>query len=298
MKIIITGSLGNVAKPLAQQLIAEGHDIKIISSNESKKNEIEALGAKAAIGSITDLDFLVKTFEGADAAFLMTPPNMGGINIVQNTINAGKNYAEAIKQTGVKRIVMLSSIGVESPVENGPIKGLHFIEKFYNDLENTSVTFLRAGYFYLNFFNDIPLIKNAGIIGANFPETATIPLVHPIDIAKAAAKELVQNSEGKNVKYIVSDVRPASDSAKVFGTAIGKPELPWVEFKDEDSLNGMLQAGVPKEMAELYTEMGLGIRTGIVQKDFIEHGSVVNGEVKLEEFAKEFAKEFADKFNA
>jgi Trk K+ transport system NAD-binding subunit len=59
MKIIITGSLGNVAKPLAEQLIAEGHDITVISSNESKKSEIENLGAKAAIGSITDLNFLV-----------------------------------------------------------------------------------------------------------------------------------------------------------------------------------------------------------------------------------------------
>ncbi|MFC3159439.1 Uncharacterized conserved protein YbjT, contains NAD(P)-binding and DUF2867 domains [Chryseobacterium arachidis] len=293
MKIVITGSLGNVAKPLAQQLIAEGHDITVISSNETKRNEIENSGAKSAIGSITDLDFLIQTFKGADAAFLMTPPNMGGMNIVENTIAVGKNYAEAIKQTGVKRIVMLSSIGVESPVENGPIKGLHFIEKFYNELENTSVTFLRAGYFYLNFFNDIPLIKNAGIIGANFPATATIPLVHPNDIAKAAAKELTENSEGKNVKYIVSDVHPASDFATVFGNAIGKPELPWIEFKDEDSLNGMLQAGVPQEMAELYTEMGRGIRTGVVQKDFIEHGSEVSGEVKLEEFAKEFA----DKFN-
>ncbi|MCX8525924.1 NAD(P)H-binding protein [Chryseobacterium formosus] len=294
MKIVITGSLGNVAKPLAQQLIDEGHDITIISSNDSKGNEIEALGAKPAIGSITDLDFLIKTFEGIDAAFLMTPPNMGGTNIVENTINAGKNYVEAIKQSGVKKIVMLSSIGVESPVENGPIKSLHFIEKFYNELEHTSVTFLRAGYFYLNFFNDIPLIKNAGIIGANFPETATIPLVHPTDIAKAAAKELTKNFDGKNVRYIVSDVRSASDFAKVFGNAIGKPELPWVEFKDEDSLNGMLQAGLPQEMAELYTEMGLGIRKGVVQKDFIEHGSVVNGEVKLENFAKEFA----DKFNS
>ncbi|WP_326981012.1 NAD(P)H-binding protein [Chryseobacterium sp. MYb264] len=294
MKIVITGSLGNVAKPLAQQLIAEGHDITIISSDDAKKVEIENLGAKAAIGSITDVNFLVNTFQDADAAFLMTPPNMGGTNIVENTINAGKNYAEAIKQTGVKKIVMLSSIGVESPVENGPIKGLHFIEKFYNELENISVTFLRAGYFYINFFNDIPLVKNAGIIGANFPATATVPLVHPTDIAKAAAKELINNAEGKNVKYIVSDVRPASDFATVFGSAISKPELPWIEFKDEDSLNGMLQAGVPQEMAELYTEMGRGIRTGVVQKDFIEHGSVVNGEVKLEEFAKEFA----DKFNA
>lgn len=294
MKIVITGSLGNVAKPLAQQLINEGHDITVISSNESKKSEIETLGAKAAIGSITDLDFLVNTFNGADAAFLMTPPNMGFENVVENTINAGKNYAEAIKKTRVKKVVMLSSIGVESPVENGPIKGLHFIEKFYNELENTSVTFLRAGYFYINFFNDIPLIKNAGIIGGNYPENTQIPLVHPKDIAKAAAEELVKNSEGKNVKYIVSDVRSASDLAKFFGTAIGKTELPWVEFKDEDSLNGMLQAGLPQEIAELYTEMGLGLRKGIVQKDFIEHGSVVDGEIKLEEFANEFA----DKFNS
>lgn len=292
MKIIITGSLGNVAKPLAQQLIAEGHNITIISSNESKKSEIESLGAKAAIGSITDVDFLVTSFDNADAVFLMTPPNMGGVNIVENTINAGKNYAEAVSKTGVKKVVMLSSIGVESPVETGPIKGLHHIEKLYSDLENTNVTFLRAGYFYINFFNDIPLIQNAGIIGANYPESASVPLVHPIDIAKAAAEELVKDSEGKTIKYIVSDVRPASDFAKVFGAAIGKPELPWIEFKDEDSLNGMLQAGLPQEMAELYAEMGRGVRTGVVQKDFLEHGSPVEGEIKLEEFAKEFALKF------
>jgi uncharacterized protein YbjT (DUF2867 family) len=292
MKIIITGSLGNVAKPLAEQLIAEGHDITVISSNESKKSEIENLGAKAAIGSITDLNFLLETFKGNDAAFLMTPPNMGFENIVENTINAGKNYAEAIQQTGVKKVVMLSSIGVESPIENGPIKGLHFIEKFYNELENTSVTFLRAGYFYINFFNDIPLIKNAGIIGGNYPQNAEVPLVHPKDIAKTAAEELTKNSEGKNVRYIVSDLRPASDLSKVFGNAVGKLELPWVEFKDEESLNGMLQAGLPQEIAELYTEMGRGIRTGVVQKDFLEHGSVVNGEIKLEKFAEEFAEKF------
>lgn len=217
---------------------------------------------------------------------------MGGVNIVENTVNAGKNYADAVQQTGVKRIVMLSSIGAESPVDNGPIKGLHFIEKLYRNLENTSVTFLRAGYFYLNFFNDIPLIKNAGITGGNYSSEVTVPLVHPSDIAKAAASELVKDSAGKNVRYIVSDVRPASDFAAVLGHSIGKPELPWVEFKDEDSLNGMLQAGLPQEMAELYTEMGLGLRTGVVQKDFKDHGSAVDGSVKLEEFAQEFSAQF------
>lgn len=292
MKILITGSLGNVAKPLAEELISKGHELTIISSNESRRGEIENLGACAAIGSITDPDFLIETFKGNDAAFLMTPPNMGLENIVTNTVNAGKNYTEAARQTGIKKIVMLSSIGADSPVENGPIKGLHHIEKLYSELVNTSVVFLRAGYFYLNFFNDIPLIKNAGIIGANYPGNINIPLAHPKDIAKAAAEELLEDTKVHTIKYIVSDVRPASDFAKVLGNAVEKPELPWVEFKDEEALNGMLQAGLPLEMAELYVEMGRGLRTGIVQKDFIENGAVVKGETTLEGFSKEFKEVF------
>ncbi|UWX60422.1 NAD(P)H-binding protein [Chryseobacterium oranimense] len=292
MKIIVTGSLGNTAKPLAKQLIAEGHDITVVSSSEAKKAEIESLGAKAAIGSITDINFLVKAFEGANAVFTMTPPVMGENNIVENTAKAGKNYAEAIRKTKVKKVVMLSSVGADSPVENGPIKGLHHIEEIYNELENTSVTFLRAGYFYINFFNDIPLIKNAGIIGGNYPENINIPLTHPTDIAKAAAEELVKDTEGKDIRYVVSDSRTPSDFAKVLGTATGNPELPWVEFTDEQSLEGMVQAGLPQEMAELYVEMGRGMKTGVIQKDFIEQGSPVDGEIKLEDFAKEFASKF------
>lgn len=292
MKIIVTGSLGNTAKPLAQQLIAKGHDVTVISSSEARKSEIESLGAKAAIGSITDVNFLVKAFEGADAVFAMTPPIIGETNIVENTVNAGKKYVEAIARTGVKRLVMLSSVGADSPVENGPIKGLHHIEKLYNELENTSVTLLRAGYFYINFFNDIPLIKNAGIIGGNYPENIDIPLVHSTDIAKAAAEELVKNTTGKNIRYVVSDSRPPADFAKVLGAAVGNTELPWVEFTDEQSFEGMVQAGLPQEMAELYVEMGKGMRTGVVQKDFTEQGSPVNGSVKLEDFAREFADQF------
>lgn len=292
MKIIITGSLGNVAQPLAQQLVGEGHQVTVISSSEARKQDIESLGATAAIGSITDTAFLTQTFNGADAVFVMTPPAIGEDNIVQNTINVGKKYAEALKNANVKKAVMLSSVGAESPVENGPIKGLHHIEKLYHEVENTSFTFLRAGYFYTNFFNDIPLVKSAGIIGGNYPEHTEIPLVHPTDIAKAAAEELVKTESGKNIRYIVGDSRKASDFAKVLGTSVEKPELPWVEFSDEDALNGMLQAGLPKDMAELYVEMGRGMKTGVIQKDFTDHGSPVTGSIKLEDFAKEFSAHF------
>ena len=52
MKIIITGSLGHISKPLAQELVQKGHAVTVISSNPDKQKDIEAIGAIAAIGSV------------------------------------------------------------------------------------------------------------------------------------------------------------------------------------------------------------------------------------------------------
>ncbi|WP_343694354.1 NAD(P)H-binding protein [Flavobacterium sp.] len=291
MKIILSGSLGNIGKPLTVNLVAAGHDVTVISSSADRKAEIENLGAKAAIGSVSDADFLTETFKNADALFAMTPPNLGGANVIANTVAAGKSFATAIENANVKRVVMLSSIGADLPSGTGPIAGLYQIEKLYNEL-NASVTFLRAGYFYTNFYNDVPMIKGAGIMGGNYPTDVKIPLVHPADIALAVAEELQKTPSVKNVRYIVSDLRTPADAAKVFGAAIAKPELPWVEFTDEQSFEGMTQAGIPEEIAKLYTEMGVGLKTGKIAEHFITSNSSIDGKTKLEDFAKEFAGKF------
>ncbi|WP_257668711.1 NAD(P)H-binding protein [Parapedobacter tibetensis] len=292
MKITSSGSLGNVGKHLVKKLAAAGHTVTVISSGADRKSAIESLGARAAIGSINDAFFLKEAFSGADAVFAMTPPNMGGASAIEGTTNIGKAYATAIKEVGVSRVVMLSSVGADLPDGNGPIAGLHNIETLYNELQGVAVTFLRAGLFYTNFYNDVPLIKGLGIIGANYPATLALPLVHPEDIATAAAEELEKNPIGKNVRYIVSDVRTPADFAKVLGAAVGKTDLPWVEFTDEQSLQGMTQAGLPEEAAVLFTEMGAGFRSGKLQADFEKNGSPVTGKIRLQDFAKEFATNF------
>jgi uncharacterized protein YbjT (DUF2867 family) len=75
MKVVVTGSLGNISKPLTKELVKKGHRVTVISSNPEKQKEIEALGAIAAIGTLEDVDFLVSTFTGADAVYCMVPPN-------------------------------------------------------------------------------------------------------------------------------------------------------------------------------------------------------------------------------
>jgi uncharacterized protein YbjT (DUF2867 family) len=292
MKIIISGSLGNIGKPLAEKLIASGHNVIVISSNADRKAAIEKLGAKAAIGSVSDVGFLTETFADADALFAMIPPNLGGSNVISNAVKAGQAFAAAINKAGVKRVVMLSSIGAHLENGTGPIAGLHHVEKLYEALENTAVTFLRAGFFFTNLYNDVPMIKGAGIMGANYPANLKMPLVHPEDIAIAAAEELQKKTTGKNIRYSISDVRTPNEIAKTLGTAIGKTDLPWIEFTDEQSLQGMTQAGLPEEIAGLYTEMGSGLRSGKISEHFLSNNFSIDGKIKLEDFAKEFAGKF------
>src|SRR6185369_215994 len=71
MKIIVTGSLGQISKPVTKELVAKGHSVTVISSNPERQKDVEALGAKAAIGTMEDAIFLTATFTGADAVYCM-----------------------------------------------------------------------------------------------------------------------------------------------------------------------------------------------------------------------------------
>ncbi|WP_222536794.1 hypothetical protein [Pedobacter polysacchareus] len=54
-------------------------------------------------------------------------------------------------------------------------------------------------------------------------------------------------------------------------------------------LQGITPAGIPEEIAGLYTEISNAFLTGKLSTDFQKSGSPVNGNTKLEDFAKEFA---------
>lgn len=293
MKITLTGSLGNISKPLAETLISKGHEVTVISSNPDKAEEIKKLGAIPAIGSIDDIDFLVSTFTGADAIYTMVPPSFSASNYRLYIAEAGRRFAEAIKKSGIKRVVNLSSIGADLPAGTGPIAGLHDVEHIYQDLDGVAVKHLRPAYFFINFFGNIDMIKHAHILGSNYSGDTKLVLVHPNDIAAVVAEELQQEFTGKSIRYIASnDETTAADVASVLGSAIGKPELPWVKFSDEQAFDGMVQAGLPEEIAKNYVEMGTAIRSEVLFEDYYKNRPTVLGKTKLSDFALEFASAY------
>jgi len=290
MKYVVLGSLGNMSKPLAEKLVGAGHSVTVISSKSDKIERIEARGATAAIGSVDDVGFLTKTFAGADAIYTMVPPNFGAGDWKRYIGSIGENYAAAIKAAGVKNVVNLSSIGAHMPDGCGPVSGLYFAEKALNGLDGVNVKHLRAGFFFQNFLGNIGMIKHMGIIGGNYGEGTKLALVHTDDIADAAAEELLGLSfKGKSIRYVVSDEKTTNEVAAILGKAIGKPELPWIDFKDEDTFSGLVQAGLPEEIAKNYAEMGAAMRGGEMASEYNSNKPTVFGKTKLEAFATVFA---------
>jgi uncharacterized protein YbjT (DUF2867 family) len=291
MKYVITGSLGNVSKPLSEKLLAGGHDVTIITSNANKIKTIEKLGAAAAVGSVEDVQFLTDTFKDADAVYTMIPPKWDAINWKEWIAGTGANYSRAIKETDVRYVVNLSSMGAHMPAGCGPVSGLYHVEESLNSLESVNIKHLRPAYFYHNFMAQFDMIKHAGIMGANFGDNP-VPIVHPADVAEAAAEELLNLAfTGHRVRYIVGDECTGAEISKIIGEAISKPNLPWVVFSDEQNLEGAMQAGLSAEVAKNYTEMGKAIRTGEMTEDYYRNKSVPS-KIKFQDFAPEFAAAF------
>lgn len=296
MNIVVTGSLGNISKPLTGELVQKGHTVTVISSKPDKQPDIEAVGATAAIGSLEDVDFLTATLTGTDAVYAMIPPNFTTPDQLAHYQRLGRSYAQAIRQSGVKRVVHLSSWGAHLAHGTGFIVGSYHVEGMLNDLSDVAVTHLRAGYIYYNLYNYVGLIRGQGIIGANYGGDDQLVMVAPTDIAAAAAEELTTPATtGQHVRYVASDERTANEIAHSLGVAIGKPDLNWVTFTDAQMKSGMEQRGVPAHIITNSIELGASIHKGTLRENYDRHKPAVMGKVKLDDFAKEFAAAFKKK---
>ncbi len=291
MKIIVTGSLGHISQPLAEELVQKGNDVVVVSSKPEKQKDIEALGAKAAIGSVEDVAFLTNTFKGADLVYCMTPPDFSKADLVAHNSQMGRNYADAIKASGVKRVIYLSSFGAHNSSGVGLIVGAHNAEQALGELKDVTITFMRPTSFYYNFNNYIPIIRNAGFIASNYGGDDVLQMVAPKDIATDIADEIENPKEGHTVRYVCSDERTCNEVALVLGNAIGKPDLKWNLISDEQLQAGFEGAGLPKVTAAQLTEMYAGLHNGKMAEDYQKHKPIL-GKTKLEEAAKEFAAAF------
>ena len=231
MKVVLTGSLGHIGKPLTKELVQKGHSVTVISSTAERQKDIEALGAKAAVGTMEDVDFLAATFKGADVVYLMEVLGADAdadqnFDVIAAAVEIGKNYKQAVEQSGVKCVVHLSSLGAYTDKGIGLIKMHYDVEQILNELpDDVSIKFMRPAGFYTNMFGFIQTIKTRGAIVSNYGGDEKRPWVSPLDIAAAISEEIEKPFHGREIRYIASDEVSPDEIAKILGAAVGKPDL-------------------------------------------------------------------------
>ena len=309
MKIVITGSLGNISYPLTQILVGQQHSITVISSNKKKQTEIESLGATAAIGTFEDIGFLTTTFAGADAVYCMIPLSFTEPDLLVYLRRIANNYLQALQQAKIKRVVVLSGWAADL------VEG-EKVEDVFDALTGVAVTFMRPAVFYTNFYQSMDLIKGKGLIGkfltlrysglwallsgktgllmGNCGGDDRTVFVSPKDIAAAVAEELVLQPDKTTIRYVGSEEMTCNEAARKIGSAIGKPWLKWVLISDKQMLQGLKMAKLPQKLAESLVEMQATMHSGKTLENF-QRSRPKMGNVKLAEFAKEFAQVYSNK---
>jgi len=296
MNITITGSLGYISTPLVKKLIKKGHSVTLISSNVEKKLTIEAMGAKAAIGNIEDVDFIISAFSGADAAYCMLAPygNFGDPNndanaIIDRADKIANNYVKAVERADVKRVVYLSSIGADMVKGAGLIiihhNGENTLRKLPGDV---SISFIRPSGFYKNLFAFVHSIKTQGIIAARYGENDINVFVSNTDIADAIIEELESRVPGRKVRYVASEELTCNEAAGILGAAIGKPDLKWICINNEQQLEAYKAHGMNESIALQFVEMNASIHSGEFFKEYNVNKPTF-GKTKIKQFAQEFA---------
>jgi uncharacterized protein YbjT (DUF2867 family) len=271
MKYVISGASGHIGSLTAKHLLAAKHEVVAIGRDATRLAELEAAGATLAIGDLGDEAFMTSTLAGADAFFALIPPNMVTDDFGAYQRQMADAFIGATKASGVKNVVILSSIGAHLGKGAGVVDGLGYLEQVYAALPGVNVLSLRAAYFMENLFNNIGLIKQHGILtGSTLNPDVKLALVATSDIGDVAAKRLAAlDFTGFGYTYIAGPADLSfTEVATILGQVFGLEHLPFVPATPEQFTAGMLGYGLKQTIVDGYLMLFDAINTGSFSGDY------------------------------
>ena len=289
--ITVMGATGHTGKKITEALLKVGEQVRALGRSESKLAELKRAGAKALTGDATDAAFLTKAFRGADAVYTLLPTDPTSPDYRAEQDRQGEAIVKAIRQSGVRYVVALSSLGADLSEGTGVIAGLHAQEERLKRLKDTNVLLLRPVSFFENFYGALSLIKQEGINGGSVAPDLAIPMIATRDIAEVAAKALkARDWKGVVVRELLGQRDLShSEATRILGERIGNPDLKYVQFSYADEAQALVQAGMSESFGNLYVEMTRAFNEGKVIASRTPQNTTPT---RFEDFAGELARAY------
>src|SRR6266852_1356574 len=233
---VILGASGNTGSIIADSLLSKGRKARVVGRDAGRLQRFVRKGAEAFTANVSDAAALGKAFAGARAAYLMLPPSMTSQDYRADQERESDAIAKAVKESGLRYAVHLSSYGAHVPEGTGPIAGLHSSEQKLNAIGGLNVLHLRAGYFMENNLAAISMIYAMGTFGHALLPDLKIPMIATRDIGEYAARRLLNlDFSGKQTRELLGERDLSMNEATaIIARGIGKPDLRYVQFPNEE----------------------------------------------------------------
>ena len=259
---VILGASGNTGSIIANSLLSAGKKVRVVGRDSGRLQRFVDKGAEAFTADMSDAFALAKTFRGARAAYLMLPPAKSQ----EEQERDSDGIAKAVKKSGLRYAVHLSSYGAQVAKGAGPVSGLHSSEQKLNAIQGLNVLHLRAAYFMENNLAAIGMIHGMGIFGNALLPDLKIPMAATRDVGDYAAQRLMHlDFSGKQTRELLGE-RDLSmtEATEVSARGIGKPDLRYQQFPYDQVQQALTQLGVPPKGAAMYIEMYKAINAGVL----------------------------------
>ena len=291
--IAVMGASGHTGHALAHRLLDAGQPVRAIGRSASRLAGLRQRGAALAIGDLADTAFLADALSGVDAAYALLPTDRRVADFTRQQQREGESIADALRVSGVRRVVALSSLGTHLDADTGLIGGLRAQEERMADLPGVHVLTLRPVSFFENFLDALDGIRAHGAVFDSVLPDLPLPLIGARDIAEVAADALIDARwDGAVVRELLGPAELTwREATSLVGHAIGQPDLPYVQLPDDDLVAAMVAGGVSPEFAELYVAMTRAFNTGVVQPS----GPIADADRATTSFAQ-FSRELAETY--
>lgn len=255
--ILVTGANGHLGSSTIDFLLKKNPETTIrgLVRSEEKGAALKAKGVEIAIGDYFNYDSLVKAMHGVNTLLLVSA------NSVTGRHEQHENVIRAARASGIKHIVYTSVL--KSFPESKFTAGTDHV-KTEADIKASGIAYTIMGNTYYCDF--LPMLLG------NFKETGTIyysagnakiNFASRNDMAEANAVVLSNPYAHRNKVYDItaSAAYTFKDIADMLSSIISQP-VGYIDISPEDLKNGMLQHGLPDDVAEMMTSIAASMKAG------------------------------------
>lgn len=250
---LVLGATGNIGARVVKGLRALNAKVIAIAHSNEKASQITDGNVEGVAVDVSDTEALRRVFRLATRAFLLNPPAPPTSDTDTEETRSAASIASALLGSGLEKIVVASTYGARIGRGIGDLSVLFELEHRV-EASGVPAAINRGAYYFTNFDTMIETAKG-GSLPTPFPEDLVIPMVSPVDLAKAAVERLLGPVEDVGVQFVEGPARltmrdVASIMTEVIGRNVALQNIPRSEIE-----KSFLDLGFSEPAAKAYAAM-------------------------------------------